>query len=73
VALRSAADELRSYGLRRSDRHLSNASRYLRQARAALEGEEIRNDPTGAVRDRLENLQRSQEEKLLELDEETAE
>lgn len=73
VALRAAADELRSYGLRHSDRNLSNAGRYLREARAALEGEGISSDPTGAVRDRLENLQRSQEEKILELGEEMAE
>jgi hypothetical protein len=73
VALRSAADELRSYGLRPSDRHLSNANRHLRKAQAALSGEQISNDPTGAVRDRLENLHRSHQEKELELAEELAE
>jgi len=72
VALRSAAGELRSYGLRPSDRQLSNASRHLREARSALSGEQISNDPTGAVRDRLENLHRSHREKELELAEELA-
>jgi hypothetical protein len=70
VALRSAAGELRSYALEPSDRYLGNATRHLDDAEAALAGEETRNDPTGAVRDQIENLQRSHQEKLQEVQEE---
>jgi hypothetical protein len=73
VSLRSAAGELRSYGLRPSERHLINARGSLDQARAALAGDDVTVDPTGAVRDRLNNLQRSHREKELELAEELAE
>jgi hypothetical protein len=69
VALRSAAAELRAHALRPSQRHLRSARFHLEEARAALAGEDLRNDPTTAVRDRLQNLQRSGEEHLLEFDE----
>jgi hypothetical protein len=72
VALRAAAAELRGHALRPSPNHLQKARRRLDEARAALAGEELRNDPTSAVRDRLENLQRSQEDRQLALDEELA-
>jgi hypothetical protein len=72
VALRGAAGELRAHALRPSSSHLNKAQRQVDEARAALAGEDLRNDPTSAVRDRLENLQRSQQERQLEVDEELA-
>jgi hypothetical protein len=70
VAIRSAAGELRSHAMSPSDRHLRQAAQHLDTAEAALAGEPIRNDPTGAIRDQLENLQRSHQERQQELDEE---
>ena len=70
VALRSAAGELREYGLRSSQLALANASRQLDTARSALAGELTGTSPTDAVRDRLDNLQRGQQERYQELDEE---
>jgi hypothetical protein len=70
VSLRAAAGELRTYALRPAAAHLEAAERSLDRARSALAGPSPPNDPTGAVRERLENLQRSQQERQLEFDEE---
>ena len=70
VALRSAAGELREYGLRGSQLALANAARHLDAARSALAGEVTGTAPTDAVRDRLDNLQRGQQERYQELEEE---
>jgi len=69
VALRSAAGELRAYSLRQEDRHLRAAEKQLDTAEAALDGEPVHNNPTDALRDQLENLQRSHQEQQLEVDE----
>jgi len=69
VALRSAAGELRAYSLRPADRHLQVAGRHLDTAAAALAGEPVHNNPTDALRDQLDNLQRSHQEQQLEVDE----
>jgi predicted nucleic acid-binding protein len=69
VALRSAAGELRAYSLRPTDRHLLAAEKHLDTAEAALAGEPVHNNPTDALRDQLENLQRSHQEQQLEVDE----
>ncbi len=69
VAIRSAADELWSYALYGGGVRLATARRQLEAARRALGGEPRSETATGAVRDRLENLQRSQEESLHQLDE----
>jgi hypothetical protein len=73
VALRSAAGELRTYALQPSNRHLHAAELHLDTAEAALAGEPIPNDPTGALRDQIDNLQRSHQEQLQEIDEALAE
>ncbi len=70
VALRGAAGDLRSYGTRPSENSLSSAGRNLDAARAALAGEPTGTAPTDAVRDRLENLQRGQQENYQDLEEE---
>lgn len=70
VALRSAAGDLREYGLRSSQMALTSAARQLDTARAALAGDVTGTAPTDAVRDRLDNLQRGQQERYQELDEE---
>lgn len=70
VALRSAAGDLREYGLRSSPLALTTASRHLDTARSALAGEVTGTAPTDGVRDRLDNLQRGQQERYQELDEE---
>jgi hypothetical protein len=69
VALRSAAGELRAYSLRPADRHLKAAELQLDSAAAALAGEPVHNNPTDALRDQLDNLQRSHQEQQLEVDE----
>jgi hypothetical protein len=68
--LRSAAGELREYSLRPADRHLKAAAQELDSAAAALAGEPVRNNPTDALRDQLDNLQRSHQEQQLAVDEE---
>jgi len=70
VALRSAAGDLREYGLRSSQLALANAARHLDAARSALAGDVTGTAPTDAVRDRLDNLQRGQQERYQELEEE---
>ncbi len=69
VALRSAAGELRAYSLRPTQGHLSAAEKHLDTADAALAGEPVNNNPTDALRDQLENLQRSHQEQVQEVDE----
>jgi hypothetical protein len=76
VALRRAAGELRTQALTPSTVHLMRARRYLGVATDALEfcadgaGGSGHGLATDAVRDRLENLQQSQRERYLEVDEE---
>lgn len=77
VALRSAADELRGYALRPTSRALGNAKRKLGEARHALtvriagEGTIAPSGlVTGGVRDRINNLEAAQKEKMLEVEEE---
>ena len=71
VALRGAASELRGYALDRDGGHLTRARQELDRARGALAGEPVAGSAaTDAVRDQLDNLQRSQQEQLQSLDEE---
>ena len=70
VSLRSAAGDLRSYGVQPSQMSLSSARRNLEAARGALAGDPVGTAPTDAVRDRLENLQRGQQERYQEVQEE---
>lgn len=71
VSLRSAAAELREHALGPSPVHLTRAQRSLDQARNALADEAPAPGlATDAVRDRLENLQRSQQERYQEVAEE---
>ena len=76
VSLRKAAGELRAQALSPSTVHLIRARRYLGVATDALEfagtgaGGPGPGLATGAVRDRLENLQQSQQERYQEVDEE---
>jgi hypothetical protein len=64
VSIRSAAGELRSYSIRPRDPHLVTAQRKLDEARAAFADDAPAGGAAGAVRDRLENLQRSQQERI---------
>ena len=76
VAIRRAAGELRGYALTPSDVRLMRTRRLLAAARSTLEG--VGDGTTGdgpglavgAVRDRIENLQQSHQERLQEVDEE---
>lgn len=75
VSLRSAAGELREYAIRKREPNITRARRYLAEARGGLSAEPSAGGPgpglaTDAVRDRLENLQRSQQERNQEVDEE---
>ena len=76
VALRKAAGELRAQALSPSTVHLMRARRYIAVATDALDfaaagpGGPGPGLATDAVRDRLENLQQSQQERYQELDEE---
>lgn len=71
VALRGAADELRAYGVNPRRNELARAQSFLGEARLALSGEAPGPGlATEGVRDRLENLQRSQREKVQEVEEE---
>lgn len=67
VALRKAAGELRQFLLDGNDWHLRTARRELSRARRALAGETAQGGVQG-VRDRLQNLQESERERLQELD-----
>lgn len=64
VSIRSAAGELRSYAIRPRELHLTVAQRKLDDARAAFEEDAPTGGAAGAIRDRLENLQRSQQERI---------
>jgi len=71
VALRGAAAELRGYAVDGDAGQLTRAQRELDRARGALAGEPASGTAaTEAVRDQLDNLQRSQQEQLQRLDEE---
>jgi hypothetical protein len=71
VALRGAASELRSYALDNDAGHLARARQELDRARAGLAGEPASGTAaTEAVRQQLDNLQRSQQEQIQRLDEE---
>ena len=76
VALRIAASELRSYAVRPTSRGLDKARRKLVEARHALTtraGGDGTTAPSGliteGVRDRLHNLETSQKERMLEIEE----
>jgi hypothetical protein len=73
VSLRSAAGELRAYALNPSAAHLDRARFKLDAARATLAGEAAGDAgprlATDGVRDQLENLQQSAQERQLEVDE----
>jgi hypothetical protein len=77
VAIRRAAGELRGYALTPSDLRLMRSRRLLAAARSTLEGlggDRVSGDgpglAVGAVRDRIDNLQQSHQERIQEVDEE---
>lgn len=74
VALRQASGELRSQALSPSPVHLMRARRHLSAASEAIKSVSAGGPGPGlatdAVRDRLDNLQQSQQERYQELDEE---
>lgn len=71
VALRGAASELRGFALDEDAGHLERARQELDRARAGLAGEPASGTAaTDAVRQQLDNLQRSQQEQRQRLDEE---
>ena len=79
VMLRRAAGSLRSYGTSANGRHLVQARRYLDAATATLDGDRSGGDSAfgpgpghavGAIRDQIENLEQSHQEKIQEVDEE---
>ncbi len=69
VALRGAADSLREYAVRPSDRSLSKAEGQLSEARRALDGSPKAATATDALRDRLRNIEQSHREKIQDLEE----
>jgi hypothetical protein len=75
VNLRSAAGELRAYGLSPSPRHLTRARRYLEQAQSSLEStmtgvaEPQPSQVTDGLRDQLQNLEQAQREQRQQIDE----
>jgi len=68
VGIRGAADELLAYATYGGDLHLTRARQQLAAARRALAGGVAPRDNVQGVRDRINNLQRSEEEKLRQLD-----
>jgi hypothetical protein len=71
VRLRGAADELLAASERPDDPHRTTASRLLREAREALASPAtLPGGPAGGIRDQLENLQRSQQERRREIERE---
>ena len=77
VAIRRAVGELRGYALTPSDVHLMRTRRLLAAARSSLDGVGsggVSGDgpglAVGAVRDRIDNLQQSHQERLQEIEEE---
>jgi hypothetical protein len=75
VNLRSAAGELRAYGLSPSPRHLARARRHLEQAQNSLENsmngaaEPPPSLATDGLRDQLQNLEQAQREQRQQIDE----
>jgi hypothetical protein len=72
VAIRGAAAELRAYALSSDGTRLNVARDRLADARRALAGDAADDDSLAAVRQGLANIERSQQEPLLELDEDLA-
>jgi hypothetical protein len=77
VALRRAAGELRGYALEPQDIRLSRARLLLTAARSSLDspsdgmgGGQGSGLAVGAVKDRIDNLQQSHQERIQEVDEE---
>jgi hypothetical protein len=77
VALRRAAGELRGYALAPQEIRLSRARQLLSAALSSLDGGSGGLDggqgpglAVGAVRDRIDNLQQSHQERIQEVDEE---
>ena len=77
VALRRAAGELRGYALEPREIRLSRARQLLTAAQSSLVGGSAGVDggqgpglAVGAVKDRLDNLQQSHQERIQEVDEE---
>jgi len=77
VALRRAAGELRGYALEPQDIRLSRARQLLTAARSSLDsasdgmgGGQGSGLAVGAVKDRIDNLQQSHQERIQEVDEE---
>ncbi len=76
VAIRRAVGELRGYALTPSDIRLIRARRLLAAARSTLEGVGGGGSgdgpglAVGAVQDRIDNLQQSHQERILEVNEE---
>jgi len=75
VNIRSAAGDLRSYGLSPSQAHLMGARRHLDQAQSSLDGS-LDGDSTtrpqlatDGLRDQLQNLEQAQAEELQQVDE----
>lgn len=69
VSLRAAADTLREYAVRPSDRHLKKAKAELLDAKSALEGFEPTTTTTDGLRDRIKNIDYSRREQYQELEE----
>lgn len=68
VALRAAANDLRSFVLLDESQYRRSAAHHLARARSALEGETPTSSMQG-MRDRMENVEESQREKLQQLNE----
>ncbi len=73
VALRGAADDLRSWAVRGDERRRARARSRLSEARRALEARRTGEPPAGGatrgIQDRLDNLQHAADEQMQELDE----
>ena len=69
VAIRSAASELRSYGMKPSESNLRRARNQLAKARDGLMGNAGNSGPADAIADRLKNLDQSHKEMYQEIEE----
>jgi len=67
VSIRAAADELRAYGSDGRESHLQRARFRLDAAKRSLAGAPAVRGTMGGLRDRLDNVQQSQQEQLQEL------
>ena len=67
VALRAAADELLAYGSDGREGHLMRARSRLEDARRSLAGEPSSGGAVVGLRDRLENVQQSEQEQMQQL------